>query len=65
MRRIRMTIGSVVLEAELFGTPTAEAIWNALPFSSRANPRRSPEIGIYYFPVICRKGSCELAPVSS
>ena len=37
MRRIRMTIGSVVLEAELFGTPTAEAIWNALPFTSRAN----------------------------
>ena len=37
MRKIRMTIGSVVLEAELFETPTAEAIWNALPFSSRAN----------------------------
>jgi len=32
-----MTIGSVVLEAELFDTPTAEAVWNALPFSSRAN----------------------------
>ena len=37
MRRIRMTIGSVVLEAELFETHTAEAIWNALPFTSRAN----------------------------
>lgn len=37
MRRIKMTIGSVVLEAELFETPTAEAIWNALPFTSRAN----------------------------
>ncbi|HEY8555668.1 MAG TPA: cyclophilin-like fold protein [Burkholderiales bacterium] len=36
MRRIRMTIGSVVLEAELFDTPTADAIWNALPFTSRA-----------------------------
>ena len=36
MRRIRMTIGSVVLEAELFDTPTAEAIWSALPFTSRA-----------------------------
>jgi uncharacterized protein len=37
MRRIKMTIGSVVLEAELLDTPTAEAIWNALPFSSKAN----------------------------
>jgi hypothetical protein len=35
--RIKMTIGSVVLEAELLGTPTAEAIWNALPFTSKAN----------------------------
>lgn len=31
-----MTIGSVVLEAELFNTPTADAIWNALPFTSEA-----------------------------
>ena len=37
MRHIKMTIGSVVLEAELLETPTAEAIWNALPFTSRAN----------------------------
>lgn len=37
MRQIKMTIGSVALEAELFETPTAEAIWNALPFVSRAN----------------------------
>ena len=37
MRRIKMTIGSVVLEAELLDTPTAEAIWNALPFTSKAN----------------------------
>ena len=36
-RKIKMTIGSVVLEAELFDTPTAEAIWNALPFTSKAN----------------------------
>ncbi|HEX7045481.1 MAG TPA: cyclophilin-like fold protein [Burkholderiales bacterium] len=36
MRRIRMTIEPVVLEAELFDTPTAGAIWNALPFTSRA-----------------------------
>ncbi len=31
-----MTIGSVTLEAELFDTPTADAIWNALPFTSKA-----------------------------
>ena len=31
-----MTIGSVTLDAELFDTPTADALWNALPFSSRA-----------------------------
>jgi len=37
MRKIKMTIGSVVLEAELLDTPTAEALWNALPFTSRAN----------------------------
>lgn len=37
MRHIRLTIGSVELEAELFDTPTAEAIWNALPFTSKAN----------------------------
>jgi len=37
MRQIKMTIGSVVLEAELLDTPTAEAIWNALPFTSKVN----------------------------
>lgn len=37
MRQIKMTIGSVVLEAKLLDTPTAEAIWNALPFTSKAN----------------------------
>ncbi len=37
MPQIKMTIGSVVLEAELLETPTAEAIWNALPFTSTAN----------------------------
>jgi hypothetical protein len=36
-RQLKMTIGSVVLEAELLDTPTAEAIWNALPFTSKAN----------------------------
>lgn len=36
MRSVKMTIGSVTLEAELFDTPTADAIWNALPFNSQA-----------------------------
>jgi uncharacterized protein len=36
MRSIKMTIGSIVLQAELFDTPTADAIWNALPFQSEA-----------------------------
>jgi len=36
MRRIKMTIGAVVLEAELLSTPTATAIWDALPFTSKA-----------------------------
>ena len=36
-RQLKINIGSVVLEAELLDTPTAEAIWNALPFSSKAN----------------------------
>ena len=36
MRSVKMTIGSVMLEAELFDTPTADAIWNALPFNSQA-----------------------------
>lgn len=37
MRQVRMTLGSVVLEADLLETPTANAIWNSLPFTSRAN----------------------------
>lgn len=36
MRAIRMQIGPVTLDAELLDTPTATAIWNALPFDSRA-----------------------------
>ena len=36
-RKIKMTLGPVVLEAELFDTPTAEAIWSALPFDSTAS----------------------------
>jgi len=36
MKKLRMTIGGVEITAELFDTPTAEAIWRALPFSSAA-----------------------------
>jgi hypothetical protein len=35
-RRIRLSIGKVVLEADLLDTPTADAIYAALPFESRA-----------------------------
>ncbi len=36
MRRLKMSIGDVEIGAELFDTPTAEAIWAALPFEARA-----------------------------
>ena len=36
-RTIRMTLGNVTLDAELFDTPTADAIFAALPFASKAN----------------------------
>lgn len=36
MRRIRIVIGSVTLDAELLDTPTAEAIYRAVPFKSEA-----------------------------
>lgn len=36
MARIRITVGTVPVEVELFETPTAKAIGDALPFTSRA-----------------------------
>ena len=36
MRKISITIGPVALTAELFDTPTADAIWQNLPFTSAA-----------------------------
>jgi len=36
-RKLRMTIGPVKLEAELFDTPTADAICAKLPFNSTAS----------------------------
>ncbi|HEC90055.1 MAG TPA: hypothetical protein ENI55_00155 [Alphaproteobacteria bacterium] len=37
MRKLKMTIGDVEIGAELFATPTADAIWSSLPFSSTAS----------------------------
>ncbi len=36
MRRLRMTIGSVEITAEVFDTPTADALYDSLPFTSTA-----------------------------
>jgi len=36
MRKLKMTIGDVVIRAELKDTPTADAIYRALPFTSKA-----------------------------
>lgn len=36
MRKLRMIIGGVEITAELLATPTAEAIYEKLPFSSTA-----------------------------
>ncbi len=36
MRRLKMTVGDVEIDAELFDTPTADAIWDALPFDAKA-----------------------------
>ncbi|MFQ5618435.1 MAG: cyclophilin-like fold protein [Rhodospirillales bacterium] len=36
MRRLRMTIGSVEITAEVFDTPTGDAIYGSLPFTSTA-----------------------------
>jgi hypothetical protein len=36
MRRIRFRIGTASIEAELLDTPTADAVWQALPFEAEA-----------------------------
>lgn len=36
MKKLKMTIGGIEITAELFDTPTADAIHRALPFSSSA-----------------------------
>ncbi len=37
MRKLKLTIGTVVLDAELKETPTADALLQAAPFDSSAN----------------------------
>ena len=37
MRRLNMTIGDVVIRAELLDTPTADALYEAAPFESTAS----------------------------
>ena len=36
MRKLKITAGDVEISAELFDTPTANAIWAALPFEAKA-----------------------------
>jgi hypothetical protein len=36
MRQLRLTIGEVVIRAELLDTPTADALYAAAPFEARA-----------------------------
>ena len=36
MRKLKMTIGGIEITAELFDTPTADAIYQNMPFSSTA-----------------------------
>ncbi|MCC7017005.1 MAG: hypothetical protein IT564_07360 [Rhodospirillales bacterium] len=35
-RQLKITAGGVVIRVELRDTPTADALWNAAPFASRA-----------------------------
>ncbi len=37
MKKLKITLGDVVLEAELFDTPTAHALYEAAPFQASAN----------------------------
>lgn len=36
MRQMKITVGTVALIVDLRDTPTAEALWNAAPFSAKA-----------------------------
>jgi hypothetical protein len=37
LRQLKLSIGDVVIRAELFETPTAEALYEAAPFEARAS----------------------------
>ena len=36
MRTLKITVGSIVIRAQLKETPTADALWKAAPFASKA-----------------------------
>jgi hypothetical protein len=36
-KRIKITAGEVSVEADLYATPTADAVWEALPIKARAS----------------------------
>jgi len=60
LSRLKISIGPVELHARLLDTPAAEAIRNALPFSSRARVRDS----IVSFPAPVIRPSVEYRPGS-
>jgi hypothetical protein len=37
MRQMKITVGAVAITVDLRDTPTAEALWNAAPFSAKAS----------------------------
>jgi len=51
VRKIKFGFGSVALEAELLNTPTADAIWNALPIKGEV--LRWGEEVYFSIPVAC------------
>lgn len=53
MRRLKLVIGSLDIVVELFDTPTADAIWNAAPFSAKA--MTWGEEVYFTTPVACRR----------
>ena len=59
MRKLKMTIGSVEITAELFETPTADAIFKNLPFSMMCCESCQP---YPYIPIHIEKGVLKAFP---